>query len=103
MIGAAKHSKKKTIPTIKFITCPACEKDRFSRYADKDGNFTPASEETVKVRDKDRYLEACDFCVARYKSEDEKFIRENLRKLSKAINVDSPPEGESDHKDFSLN
>lgn len=103
MIGAAKHNKNKVIPTIRIVDCPACKKHRLGKYANEDGSVDVASEETVEVRGEERFLEVCEFCVARYKKQDEKFVRENLRKLAKAFQEKALPDGESDHKDFSLN
>lgn len=110
MIGAAKHKKKTTkdIPTLKNVDCPSCGKHRLLKYANDDGTVTPASNETVEVRDTQRYLEVCEFCSIKYQREDEKFARDNLRKLAKALQADNLPEdgedeGGSDHRDFSLN
>lgn len=105
MIGAQKHKalSTKEIPTIKLVNCPDCGKKRFGRYTNEDGVATPASDETVEVRGKTRYLEVCGFCVAKYQAEDEKFAKENLRKLAKAIKINNIPDGNSDHNDFSLN
>ena len=103
MIGAQKYSKNKTIPTIKLVTCPDCGKDRLQKTLNADGVLDPVSEETVEVRGKDRFLEVCEHCSARYQAEDKRFVKENLHKLSKAITKDNVPDGQSDHKDFSLN
>ena len=103
MIGASQYKKNKSIPTIRIISCPNCDKKRLGRYENEDGSVTPASEETVKVRDTDRYLDVCRFCVAKYRKEDEQFVRENMRKLAKSFKDDGPDDKESDHKDFSLN
>ena len=91
------------IPTIRMITCPACNKNRLGKYVNEDGSVTPASQETVEIRGQQRYLETCGFCVKKYQDQDRKFVRENLSKLSKAFKADDLPDGESDHKDFSLN
>ncbi len=104
MIGYELHKKNKTIPTIKTITCPACNKDRLTKYVNTDGSVTVASEETVEVREETRYLEVCRFCTIRYRKADDKFVMENMLKLSKALREDDNDEdNKSDHKDFSLN
>ncbi len=103
MIGARRYRKNKTIPTINLIICPACKKDRLGKYVNIDGSIDPVNEETVEVRDETRFLEVCDFCVERYRKADEKFVMENMRKLAKAFQDDTPEDDESDHKDFSLN
>lgn len=103
MIGAAKHSKKQDIPTINIVDCPACGKHRLRKYVNQDGSVDAPSQQTVEVRDEERYLEVCEPCIARYRRSDDKFVKENLKKLSKAFNESDLPEGESDHKDFSLN
>ncbi len=100
---SARHNNNNSIPTIRMITCPACNKDRLGKYVNEDGSVTPASQETVEVRGEQRYLEACGFCVAKYQEQDKRFVKQNLSKLSKAIKDDNVPDGESDHKDFSLN
>lgn len=106
MIGYQQHKKKKEIPTIKVITCPACNKDRLSRYVNADGNIDLASEETVEVRGESRHLDVCATCVSRYRQEDEKFVLENYRKMVKAmgeVKTDDVDGEQTDHKDFSLN
>lgn len=100
---SARHNKSNSIPTIRMITCPACNKPRLGKYVNDDGSVTPASQETVEVRGVHRHLEACSFCVAKYQEQDKRFVRDNLGKLSKAIKEDNVPDGESDHNDFSLN
>lgn len=91
------------IPTIRMVTCPACNKNRLGKYVNDDGSVTPVSQETVEVRDNQRYLEACSFCVKKYQDQDKRYVKENLSRLSKAMVKDNIPDGESDHKDFSLN
>lgn len=103
MTDAAQHRKSEAIPTIRLVTCPACKKDRLNKYANKDGSVDAASEKTVEVRDEIRFLEVCGFCVAKYRKADERFVMDNMQKLRKAIQADKPKDGESDHKDFSLN
>lgn len=103
MIGAKKHSKQSDIPTIKMTTCPACNKDRLGQYVNEDGSVTPVNTETVEVRGQERFLEVCGFCMRKYQREDERFAKENLKRLAKAIHKDNVPDGESDHRDFSLN
>jgi len=103
MIGANNSNNKNSIPTIRVITCPACNKNRLHKYANEDGTVTQASQETVEVRDGQRFLEACGPCVERYKKQDQQFVRDNLKKLSKAFKSDNIPEDGTDHKDFSLN
>jgi len=103
MIGAERYRKNKTIPTIHLVTCPACKKDRLGKYVNADGSVDTVNEETVEVRDEARFLDVCGFCIERYRKADEKFVMENMRKLAKAFQDDKPEDGESDHKDFSLN
>lgn len=103
MIGYAQHKKNKDIPTIKIILCPACNKKRLGKYANTDGSIDVASVDTVEVRGEERYLEVCSFCVNKYRIEDEKFVLDNMRKLSKAFMEDQDEDNGSDHKDFSLN
>ena len=103
MINAGRYKKNKTIQTIRLVTCPACNKDRLSKYVNKDGNVDAVNQETVEVRDEMRFLDVCDFCVVKYRKADEKFVMENMRKLAKAMQDKQPEGGESDHKDFSLN
>ncbi len=103
MIGAERYRKNKVIPTINFVTCPACKKDRLGKYINEDGSVDTPSEETVEVREEARFLEVCGLCVERYRRADEKFVMENMRKLAKAFQEETPEDGESDHKDFSLN
>lgn len=104
MIGAEKHRKNKVIPTIKTVDCPACGKHRLKKYANADGSVDTPSVETVEVRDETRYLEVCEACSVRYQKADERYVKDNLKKLSKAFATDGlPADEESDHKDFSLN
>lgn len=104
MIGASKHKRNKTIPTIVLVDCPACKKQRLGRYLKDDGTTDPVSEDTVDVRGETRFLDACEFCVAKYQRSDEKFIMENMKKLRKAFQATpDADDGESDHNDFSLN
>lgn len=102
-MSATQHNKNQSIPTIKIITCPACQKDRLHKYQNTDGSVDAVSEETVEVRGQNRYLEVCDFCTKRYRKADERFVMENMRKLTKALQDEKPKDDESDHKDFSLN
>jgi hypothetical protein len=103
MRGAAQHKRHPVIPTIKMVTCPACEKDRLGKYVGEDGTTAPVITETVMVRDEERHLDVCNFCITRYRKEDERFVMSNMRKLAKsAKDVTSKEEG-SDHTDFSLN
>jgi len=103
MSDSIKHNVNKKIPTIRLVNCPACNKQRLGKYANDDGSVDPASEETVEVRGGQRYLEACQFCVAKYQREDNRFVKENMKKLAEAMNQDNVPDDESDHRDFSLN
>ena len=106
MKGASQYSKQKKIPTIKKVTCPACEKDRLGKYVNDDGSVSPVLMETVEVRGDERYLEVCDFCSNRYRQEDERYVLDNYRKMVKAMNApktDDAENKETDHKDFSLN
>jgi len=101
MRGAQQH-KNNAIPTIRFITCPACDKDRLGKYEEADGGVMPANADTVTVRGEERYLEVCEFCTAKYQKADERFVVHNMRKLARSLK-DTKSKGESDHKDFSLN
>lgn len=103
MIGYEQHNKNETIPTIKVITCPACNKNRLGKYANDDGSVDPAIEETVEVRGSERHLEVCQFCSDRYRKQDERFVFENMRKLAQAMKESEGKDTGSDHKDFSLN
>lgn len=103
MIGAERHNKNKTIPTLRLVGCPACNKPRLHKQVNEDGSIDLVSQETVEVREQERYLEVCEFCIARYKAEDERFVKANLKKLAKAFGDQQLPDGETDHKDFSLN
>ncbi len=93
------------IPTIRMVDCPACNKKRLGKYVNSDGSITQPSQETVAVRGSERHLEACTFCVSRYQQQDKVFVRENLRKLSKAMikQEAADDDRDTDHKDFSLN
>tara|TARA_R110002096_G_scaffold374382_1_gene568082 strand:- start:1799 stop:2125 length:327 start_codon:yes stop_codon:yes gene_type:complete len=92
------------IPTIRMVDCPACNKKRLGKYVNEDGGITQSSQETVDVRGSQRYLEVCTFCMGKYQQQDKVFVRENLRKLSKAmIKQDTANDDDTDHKDFSLN
>jgi len=101
MIGYAQYKKNGDIPTIRTITCPACQKNRLGKYENDDGSVNPVNEETVEVRGETRNLEVCMPCINRYRRSDEKFVLENMRKLSKALTESERKE--SDHRDFSLN
>jgi len=103
MSDSNRHNVNKDIPTIRLVNCPACNKRRLGKYANDDGSVDPVSEETVEVRGAQRYLEACQFCVAKYQRQDQQFVRANMKKLSQAMTKDNVPDGESDHRDFSLN
>jgi hypothetical protein len=96
-----KHKVTKDIPTLKYVKCPACNKNRLTKYTNSDGTLTQPSQETVEVRGEERFLEVCQFCVIKYKRQDEKFAKDNLLKLAQAMKLDD--EQGSDHKDFSLN
>jgi len=103
MINAQRYLKNSSIPTVKLITCPACDKKRFRREINSDGEFPPASQETVEVRGETRFLEVCEHCIDKYRKADEKFMIETMRKLSSASRVAKENDNDSDHTDFSLN
>ena len=101
MRGAQQH-KNNAIPTIRLVTCPACNKDRLGKYEETDGSIPPANTDIVTVRGEERYLEVCEFCIVRYQKADKQFVAHNMRKLARSLK-DTKPEDQSDHKDFSLN
>lgn len=103
MTNPAQHKKIDTIPTVRMVTCPACNKNRLGKYENSDGTIDAVNDITVDVRGEERYLEACSFCVIRYRKIDERFMIKNMHKLSQAIQSNKPKDGMSDHKDFSLN
>lgn len=105
MINASKYKSKSSdeIPTIKHVECPACNKPRLGKYLNADGSVDEANQETVEVRDEQRHLEVCGFCADRYRKADEKFVKDNIEKLAKAFQEGRDDDGDSDHKDFSLN
>lgn len=106
MIGYEQHKKNKEIPTIKTITCPACNKDRLSRYVNADGSVSSASEEVIEVRGESRHLDVCGMCVSRYRQQDQRFVLDNYRKMVQAmseVKTDEVDGKQTDHKDFSLN
>ena len=103
MTDPTQHKKNNTIPTVRMVTCPACNKNRLGKYENSDGTIDAVSDITVDVRGEERYLEVCSFCVIRYHKIDERFMIKNMHKLSKAIQNDKPEDGTSDYKDFSLN
>jgi hypothetical protein len=104
MIGASQHKSKNTdtIPTIKLVICPACDRDRLCRYANDDGSVDVAATDSVEVRGNVRYLDVCGACVNKYRAEDEKFVMDNMHKLSKAF-ISGDTDEDTTHKDFSLN
>ena len=111
MKNALKH-RNPPPPTIRIIECPACKRDRLKKYENDDGTISPAKTETVNVRGDDRYLEVCAYCTERYRKADGQFVKENLKKLSKAFGDGNDSDGDgdgdggdkaTDHKDFSLN
>jgi len=102
MINASRYRNNKKVPTMRMVACPACNKNRLTKYENDDGTIDAANNQTVDIRGEDRYLEACNICVAKYQRIDENFVIENMRKLARAMQ-DDKEEGGSDHKDFSLN
>jgi len=102
MKNANKYSSKAAMPTIAVIKCPSCKKNRLKKYTNDDGTVTPADTTTVDVRGEERYLEVCQHCIAKYRKADEKFVMDNMSKLSKAFTA-KEADTDSDHKDFSLN
>lgn len=103
MTDSAQYKKSSIIPVIRMMICPACNKNRLSKYENSDGTIDIVSDITVSVRDEERYLEVCSFCVIKYRKIDERFMIKNMHKLSKALQNNKPQDGISDHKDFSLN
>jgi len=95
--------KKNTnsIPSYKHVACPACKRDRLLRPLQEDGTTKPVSDDTVEIRGKTRYHDVCQFCAIKYEKADKRFMRENLRKIDKAMQAGQVDE-ESDHEDFSL-
>jgi hypothetical protein len=90
--------------TIAVIACPACNKKRLKKCANEDGTVSPADTTTVDVRGEERFLEVCEHCIAKYRKADERFVMNNMNKLSKAFtDPNKEPDTDSDHKDFSLN
>lgn len=103
MTDPTQDKNNKTIPTIRMVTCPACNKNRLGKYENSDGTMDAVSDITVDVRGQERYLEVCSFCVIKYRKIDEQFMIKNMHKLSQALQSEEPKNGTSDHKDFSLN
>lgn len=105
MISASQYKSKttKAIRTIKLVICPACNKQRLHKYLNEDGSVIETSDHTVEVRDGKRFLDVCGHCIDRYRKSDETFVRENMRKLAKAFMSGESKDGDTDHKDFSLN
>jgi ssDNA-binding Zn-finger/Zn-ribbon topoisomerase 1 len=99
MINAKKHRSGNKIPTIKIVDCPDCGKNRLGKYVNEDGTVSPASEETFDVRGEERFMEVCKFCSLKYQKSDQRYAKNNLAKLAKALKTNKG----SDHKDFSLN
>jgi DNA-directed RNA polymerase subunit RPC12/RpoP len=99
MMGGRRTAK--TIPTLKYVDCPACNKKRLLKQVQEDGTVSAVSTETVEVREEQRHVDVCEFCVIRYQKADQRFVMENLRKIQKAVHVDRD-NVDSDHKDFQL-
>lgn len=103
MRNASQYKNNKHVPTIVMIACPSCDKKKLTKYQNTDGTTDTARNVTINVRGEERYLEVCDTCDTKYKRTDENFVIENMRKLAKAMQASKNKDGESDHKDFSLN
>lgn len=97
MIGRQRLNQN--IPTLRYVECPACKKNRLLK-PEEDGTVQAVSNETVDVRGEERFLDACEFCIIKYEKADQKFVKENLEKIKKAVSVN--PDNATDHKDFSL-
>lgn len=103
MINAQKYNDNE-IPSFELVDCPSCNKVRLLKQINKDGSINAVNQQTVEVRGNHRYLEVCDYCIIKYRKEDERFVKENLKKLSQAFTDNiQRSDSESDHKDFSLN
>ncbi len=94
------REKKSNIPTIKLVACPKCNKSRLGKYLGEDGKPLPISLETVDVRGEKRLVDICQFCVERYRQEDQRFIMKNLQKIQTAMR--NRKAGSTNEKDFSI-
>lgn len=95
-----RQRKSNDIPTLRYVECPACNKNRLLKEEQENGTLQAVSNETVEVRGEKRFLDACGSCKIRYQKADEQFVRQNLEKIKKAVSVD--PDGNTNHNDFSL-
>jgi hypothetical protein len=82
-----RNAKKKAnkIPTLKVVKCPACGKPRMKRYVKDDGTIDLPSDRTIDVRGEVRYVEACQFCLAKYQRRDEQYLKNNMERIAKAM------------------
>ena len=90
---------KNTIATLRQVTCPSCKKDRLLKEVGDDGAVVETSTQTVDVRGQSRFMDVCNFCISKYRQEDQRFMVKNLRKLKQAMRL---RKDDSDHNDFSL-
>lgn len=79
------NQKDKNIPTLKSVKCPACDKPRIYRYVKEDGTIDQPSDKTINIRGEVRYVDVCKFCQAKYERKDEIYIRNNMKRVSKAM------------------
>lgn len=74
------------IPSLRYVVCPECSKSRLLKEINVDGSVEEVSDETVEVRDEKRFIDACGFCKNKYQQADEKFMKDNLKKIQRAMN-----------------
>lgn len=91
----------KNIPTLKYVQCPACSKNRLLVKVQDDGTLPEISTDTVEVRGEQRFVQVCQFCLVKHEKADRKFVMDNLKKLQKAVHADRD-NVDSDHEDFQL-
>lgn len=97
------QEQKKTIPSFRYVTCPACNKPRLLKEIQEDGTLEAVSTDTVEVRGETRHVDACNFCIIKYEKADRRFVMDNLKKIQKAATSTNRDDlKDSDHKDFSL-
>ena len=100
MIGGRRL--RKTIPTVKYVACPDCGKHRLPVKVNDDGTTPEVSSESYEVRGEARYENACEFCQNNYEKSDQRFLKDNLKKIQKSASMDREDLQDSDHNDFSL-
>lgn len=90
------------IPTIRYVTCPSCNKQRLTKYVLEDGSIQPTSDDTYQsLTGEMRPVDACQPCYTKWERRDVAQIKKRVRVMQRAAR-DMARDGTYDGTDIEL-